>query len=210
MICELLPACVECEEVTGSPDPAPLTPEEAATLGNAIEKRRREFALGRQCARAALARLGIGPVTILPGPKREPLWPAGVVGSITHCSGYCAAAAARQSDVPSLGIDAENYRPLESGVVERITLPEERRWIAAQCAPEVRWDLLFFSAKESVYKAWFPLTGRWLGFEDVRIEIDLAGHGFTAQVAAGGPRVFHGRYALGERRVLTAALPGAR
>ena len=208
LISTLLPACVACEEIIGAPVAAPLTPEEEATLARAVEKRRREFGLGRQCARAALARLGVPPVSILPGPERQPLWPAGIVGSITHCTGYCAAAVARQSDIAALGIDAELARPLEPGVVERITLPEERAWIAAQ-APEIPWAHLFFSAKESVYKAWFPLTGRWLGFEDVRIEVNPAAGTFTAHLISGEePRLFQGRYRIDEDRVLTAAMPG--
>lgn len=204
----LLPSCVECEELIGAVIPAPVTPEEEATLARAVEKRRREFALGRQCARAALGRLGFPPVSILPGPKRQPMWPAGVVGSITHCSGYCAAALARRADLPGLGIDAELARPLSEGVVERIARPEEREWVATQPASGTPWEMLLFSAKESVYKAWFPMTGTWLGFEDVRIDVDAAAQSFAAYLTcAGGPRVFHGRYRIHEGRILTAAIP---
>jgi 4'-phosphopantetheinyl transferase EntD len=210
MISELLPGCVVCVERTGDPDPAPLFPEEEPIVARAVEKRRREFALGRQCAREALSAIGAAPVPILPGPQRQPLWPAGIVGSITHCAGFCAAAVARRDDIAGVGIDAENYRPLEPGVIERITLPVERDWIAAQPAGGIRWEFVFFSAKESVYKAWFPLMGKWLGFEDVRIEFDLPAASFTAYLSADGPKVLRGRFTTTLQRALTAVIIPAR
>ena len=84
-----------------------LWPEEAAAVQHAVEKRRREFAVGRMLARAALAAIGDPPSAIPTGNHREPVWPAGIVGSITHCAGYCAAAVARDAMVVALGIDAE-------------------------------------------------------------------------------------------------------
>ena len=60
-----------------------------------------------------------------PGAKREPLWPAGVVGSITHCDGYRAAAVARATDLATVGIDAEPHEPLPDGVLAAIALPAE-------------------------------------------------------------------------------------
>jgi 4'-phosphopantetheinyl transferase EntD len=73
--------------------------------------------------------------------------------------------------VPGLGIDAEPHAPLPPGVADRVTRAEERESLAALAAaqPGVHWDRMVFSAKESVYKVWFPLTGRWLGFEDASV-----------------------------------------
>ena len=100
------------------------------------------------------------------GPKREPQWPAGLVGSITHTTGFRAAAVAPRSVVASLGIDTEQNEPLPDGVEELITVPGEPEMLAAlaRAFPAVHWGRLLFSAKESIYKAWYPLTGRWLGF----------------------------------------------
>ena len=205
MVSELLPECVACEEIVGDPEPAGLMPEEEAAIARAVEKRRREFGLGRQCARAALARLGMPPVAIPQGPKRQPLWPAGVVGSITHCAGYCAAAVARSADVAGVGIDAEvRSRKLGDGVVERVTIPEEREWIARQPADGTPWEMIVFSAKESVYKAWFPMTGAWLGFEDARIEIGPEGK-FIARLAKRGMS-YRGRYRVAGLWVMTAVV----
>lgn len=193
-------------------------PEEEAVLGRAVEKRRREFATGRACARRALAQLGIAPQAIPAGPRGEPQWPGGVVGSITHCTGYRACAVARATEVETLGIDAEVDAPLPGGVLADIALPQERRWVARleSQAPAVSWDRLLFSIKESVYKAWFPLTGRWLGFEDALVEVDRLSGGFVARLLVEGPSVggrrlhrFDGRWlAAGGLLFATVALPG--
>jgi 4'-phosphopantetheinyl transferase EntD len=178
-------------------------PGEEAALGRAVEKRRREFLTGRACARRALAQLGIAPLAIPSGPRGEPQWPGGVVGSITHCAGCRAGAVARDTEVAALGIDAEVDAPLPNGLLADIALAQERRWIARleSQAPAVSWDRLLFSIKESVYKAWFPLTGRWLGFEDALVEVDRASGSFVARLRVEGPslrghrlRSFSGRW----------------
>ena len=164
---------VECAEEFGDPPEAALFPAEEALLARAVEKRRREFATGRQCARSALGALGIGPAPILPGQGGAPQWPSGIVGSITHCAGYRAAAVARASEVVTIGLDAEPAGSLPGEVLGLVTLPDERDRLRdlARDVPGVCWDTLLFSAKESVYKAWFPLARRWLGFNDADIAI---------------------------------------
>jgi 4'-phosphopantetheinyl transferase EntD len=189
-----------------------LFPEEEAVVARAVDKRRREFTTGRACARAALARLGIPPVPILPGARGAPQWPAGVVGSITHCDGYRAAAVAWAHDVTALGLDAEPNEPLPDGVLAVVTIPAERDRLATQFREDagVCWDRLLFCAKEAVYKAWYPLTGRWLGFEQADVTIDPAAGRFTAQLLTDGPLdSFAGRWLARDGLLLTtvALLP---
>ena len=157
---------------------AGLFPEEREHIAHAVATRRVEFAAVRRCARRALQELGYPPVPILPGEQREPRWPEGVVGSMTHCAGYCAAAVARSGEVSALGIDAEVHAPLPEGVLDLISLESERALLAElteRVPGAVHWDRVLFSAKESVYKAWFPLTRRWLGFEQADIELRMDG-----------------------------------
>jgi 4'-phosphopantetheinyl transferase EntD len=151
-----------------------LFPEEEASVGNAVEKRRREFVTVRACARQALQRLGLPPQAIPSGERGEPRWPAGIVGSITHCDGYRACVLAHASSILTVGVDAEPNAPLPDGLLADIARPEERPWLArmGQAAPAVHWDRLLFSAKEATYKAWFPLARRWLGFEDAIVRIE--------------------------------------
>lgn len=198
---------------------AELFPQEEEALGNAVEKRRREFVTARACAREALSRLGWPAQPIPNGPRGEPVWPAGIVGSITHCAGYRACAVARGDELLTIGVDAEPDDPLPDGVLADVALPEERRWIEAAAAadPATNWDRLLFSVKESVYKAWFPLTRSWLGFEDASVAIDRAGGTFSASLLVPGPTLggrqldgFSGRWIAAEGLLLSAiAIPAS-
>lgn len=178
MLSGLLPPWAGCAEVRGE-EAVVLFPEEADVVARARAGRRREFGTARLCARRALGALGL-PASPLPrGPRGAPVWPEGVVGSITHCDGYRAAAVARDRDAVALGVDAEPDAPLSARALEAVASGEERRRLVEhrRCRPDVSWDRLLFSAKESVYKVWSPLVGRWLGFEDAEVRFDPPGEG---------------------------------
>jgi 4'-phosphopantetheinyl transferase EntD len=209
----VVPTEVVIVDARGDVPEAVLLPEEAASLGAVVEKRRREFTVGRHCARRALARLGIGPAPILPGKSRAPVWPPDIVGSITHCAGYCAAAVARGSQFLTIGIDAEVHRSLPAGVFERVSLPQERSHLSALDPHDVCWDCVLFSAKESVYKAWFPITNGWLGFEDVAVTVAPDTRTFEATLLVPAPLVdgrpivtFAGRFEVDRDHVITAVV----
>ncbi|MFB6955831.1 4'-phosphopantetheinyl transferase [Streptomyces sp. NPDC056309] len=220
MIEELLPDSVVAVEAYGDDetDLAPLHPEEQAVVARAVGKRRREFAGVRACARVAMEKLGVPPRPVLPGERGAPRWPEGLAGSMTHCEGYRAAALVRATDLASLGIDAEPHAPLPEGVLSTIALPAEERRLARLAAlhPGVHWDRLLFSAKESVYKAWFPLTGKWLDFEEADVEVSTAAGPaprgeFRARLLVPGPLVdgrrlghFEGRWTVSQGLVVTA------
>ncbi|MET9654049.1 4'-phosphopantetheinyl transferase superfamily protein [Streptomyces sp. NPDC006460] len=191
MIESILPTGTAVSEAFGDSAEATLYPGEEEFIARAVEARRREFTTTRHCARLALRDLGYEPVAIPSGEKREPVWPTGVVGALTHCLGYRAAALARAEDVVSLGIDAEPHLPLPEGVLGSVSRSEERERIAELTAsvPEVHWDRLLFSAKESVYKAWFPLARRWLDFSEATLEFDPSGRAFHATLHQEGPPV---------------------
>jgi 4'-phosphopantetheinyl transferase EntD len=216
VIDKILPAGVASAEAFGDPPDVALFPAEEELIARAVGKRRREFTTGRGCARTALAALGVAPVPILRGERGAPLWPAGYVGSITHCAGYRAAAVARARDVLSIGLDAEPDEVLPDGVLGHVSLPGERERLRelAGAAPGPCWDRLLFSAKESVYKAWFPVAGRWLGFEDADITFDPLAGTFEARLLVPAPAAvgllpagqagFSGRWLAGDGLVLTA------
>jgi len=213
VISAILPPGVVAAELIGELVYADLLPEEAAALGpSTVEKRRREFAAGRSLGRRALEQLGVVPVAIPVGANREPLWPQGVAGSITHCDGYGAAAVAFASEVRSIGIDAEVHERLSAGVIGLVARPEEREWIEARAGDAICWDRVLFSAKESVFKAWFPIMGRWLGFEDATVVFDTEATTFRANLltdAVVDGRVittFHGRYLVHGDHVLTSVI----
>jgi 4'-phosphopantetheinyl transferase EntD len=211
VIHELLPPGVVAVEAFADLPDAALFPEEEAVLRRAVGKRRREFATVRACARAALAQLGLPPAPILPGERGAPRWPAGIVGSMTHCDGYRACALARSAEVRAIGLDAEPDAPLPAGVLDMIAVDRERSMLrrlpgtAHPC-----WDRLLFCAKEAVYKAWYPLTGRWLDFAEASVTLRPDGT-FAADLRVPGPVVdgreltgFSGRWLAGRHLVLTA------
>ncbi|MDI1463055.1 4'-phosphopantetheinyl transferase superfamily protein [Catellatospora sp. KI3] len=191
MIEQVLPSAVRVAAVFADPEHAPdvLFPQEQAQIAKAVDKRRREFTTVRVCARAALAELGFAPAPLLPGVRGAPTWPAGVVGSLTHCDGYRAAAVARAADFASVGIDAEPHDALPEGVLGMITSESERRHLdgLARTAPQVHWDRLLFCAKEAVYKTWSPLTGgRWLDFLEADVALDPRAGTFRARLLVPG------------------------
>jgi len=160
-----------------------------------------------------MRQLGLPPAAILPGERGAPRWPDGVVGSMTHCDGYRAAAVARAGDVASIGIDAERRGPLPDGVRGLIARDEEVAKLdeLASADPRLPWDMVLFSAKESVYKAWFPLTLRWLDFAEASVTIDAGLGTFAARLLVPGPVVagrtlsaFDGRWLARDGLVLTA------
>ncbi|MEU3188842.1 4'-phosphopantetheinyl transferase superfamily protein [Streptomyces sp. NPDC006923] len=224
MIADLLPAAAACAEAFEDSGEDTLFPEERALLGRSVEKRRREFTTVRACARRALAELGLPPAPVLPGVRNAPRWPDGVVGSMTHCDGYRAAVLARSADLLSLGIDAEPDLPLPGGVRETIALPAEQEWlrragVRREPGP-AHWDRLLFSAKEAVYKTWYPMMRTELDFGDAEITFGVDALPAPAASTTGtfharllrparGPHgrdvtAFTGRWAAGRGLLVTA------
>lgn len=201
---QVLPPGVAWAEATSDDAPAPLFAAEAAHVVRAVDARRREFATVRACARRALASLGVPAAPILPDPSGAPIWPEGVVGSMTHCAGYRAAAVARASEIRALGIDAEPHEPLPDDVLDLIASPDERARLGDLTA-DVHGDRLLFSAKEAAFKAWFPLSRARLDFTAAAVTLHPA-HTFTARLGDG--ELLRGRWAVAGGLVLTAvALP---
>lgn len=216
MIEKILPGGVVSAELYEDPPDLRPHPQEEALIGRAVEKRRREFTTARHCARVAMKQLGVEAGPILRGERGAPVWPRGVVGSLTHCDGYRGAVLAYAMQVRSLGIDAEPDAPLPDGVLPAVSLESERAWLArADSGDGVNRDRLLFCAKEATYKAWFPLTGRWLGFEDAHITFEQDSGGpfgtfhsdllISGETLDGPPLAsFDGRWLIRDGLILTA------
>jgi 4'-phosphopantetheinyl transferase EntD len=135
------------------------------------------------------------------------VWPAGIVGSITHCTGYRAAAVARDTDVTAVGIDAEPHEPLPDGLLTTVARPVEVAHLAelGRQHPDVAWDRLLFCAKEAVYKVWYPVTRRWLGFEQAEVVFEPATGTWAAALLVPAPmETLTGRYLVANGLLLAA------
>ena len=134
--------------------------------------RKEHYRSGRICAGEVLSKLGTLGQPVLRDPQtREPLWPEGISGAITHSGKWAAAAAGKTSDVSGIGIDLEDLeRQVDSRISRHVCIPEEQKWLQ-ECGEDCLEQNLkiIFSAKESIFKAFFPYTRTYLHFHDARI-----------------------------------------
>lgn len=208
---DLFSSRVATFEVAFGASLTPLFHEEEPLVAKAIEKRKWEFRAGRHCARRACAELGMPELAILSGPDRAPLWPLGAIGSITHTGAgnraYAAAVVARSSDVRALGVDAELAEPLAEELEARVLTPRERAFVDT-LDPTARGltAMLHFSAKEAFYKCQYPLTQRFLGFQDVEVEFELGRNCFCARLCEAHENddfTWSGRFAMDHELIVT-------
>lgn len=183
-----------------SGDEALLLPEEATALARSPLVQRRHSGAARSLARALLARLGARSTAILRGAGGAPIWPEGVIGSLAHDEAVAVAALARRADIAALGVDVEPAEPLPAELVAIVATRTEQGRAPAQ---DPLYFRKLFVAKEAVYKALFPLDGRFREHHDVEIDL-IAGIG----TAEGAPPL---DLALGAARhiVVVATIRGA-
>jgi enterobactin synthetase component D len=141
-----------------------------ASLSRAVTKRQVEFVAGRVCAARAMRRLRgeCHPVAIRP--DRTPDWPEGLVGSISHTDGLALAGVAEARHWRSLGLDVEQEMSMELLAEVGSMVLDEAEWRHRPAGwRETAFATLAFSAKEALYKALYPLTGRMMEFRDARL-----------------------------------------
>lgn len=202
-ISDLLTSCfgsdVVCVVASDEMYDGTLIGTEADVVGRMVEKRRREFTAGRVAARTALQGLGLAESPVPVGSSREPIWPAGVVGTISHCQELCVAAVATRESSSGLGLDLEPATPLEPDLFRVIGSDDE---LAAldflQSGADRVLAKALFCIKESIYKAWYPVTGEPLGFLDVTVALDTERKSWRAMIdrpnASGFPTDVRGWY----------------
>jgi len=206
----LLPAEVLVAGATIGDHLTSLDPEERAFVASAVAKRQHEFSTGRVLARGLLSRLGHPDFPLLRAEDRIPVWPAGIVGSISHAGTVCLAAAARADVSRGIGLDLEPDEPVDADIERVVCRDTEHDWVAeAGEAERGRRRRIVFSVKEAVYKAFYPRTRTFWSFQDVRVEIDLAGEAWRACLPeSAGVEEAAGRVALRDGWIVSAiALP---
>jgi 4'-phosphopantetheinyl transferase EntD len=185
-LARLFPTGVVVAELRQAGDARLLLPAEAPFVRQAVPKRVQEFAAGRLCARRAMEQFGVTGFPLSVGADRQPLWPDGLIGSITHTAGYCAAAVAERERLIALGVDSETVGDVTPDIWPTICGGSEAEWLRS--LPGSSQDAaitLIFSAKEAFYKCQFPLTHEWLDFHDLIVE-PLAWRGDAGSGARSG------------------------
>ena len=167
--------CYHSLHNTDAAFPLPLSPATRSRLPQALryatQKRQREFLAGRWCAEEALQCLGAGSIHVAMAEDRTPIWPDGVVGSITHTGDFAAAAVAWAADIAGVGIDSEEIiDPTAARDIADICMVDEAMLFKpAHGRSFCEFCTFVFSAKEAVFKCLFPLARKFLEFSDVRI-----------------------------------------
>ena len=191
---ELPAACIGEVRPIRPGDEQLLAGVEAEGLERAVLSVRRASGAGRDIARSLCGKLG-APVTEIPrSPRRHPIWPAGITGSITHDSEFAAAIAAPADRFGGIGIDIEPSVPLAPDLHSLVGQPEE--W--ASSSNFAFYDKALFSIKEAVFKAVYPRDGIFLDFHDVTVAFGPR----TATISYG--RTVHWRI-LNSPRILAIA-----
>ncbi|MBY6140894.1 4'-phosphopantetheinyl transferase superfamily protein [Leisingera daeponensis] len=187
----------------------PLAEEAAGLSPNAVKKRRNEFAAGRDAVHQAMRQLGVSPAPVQVGSDRAPVWPAGLVGSITHTKSCAMAVLAREGEVQALGVDVEEDTPLKAELLPAICSEREQAWLRRQDNPG-QMAKVIFSAKEAAYKAQYTLSRAFYGFDGMELELDLAASAYQAFFTADRPPFLRGeavggRFAVGAGLIMTTA-----
>jgi 4'-phosphopantetheinyl transferase EntD len=199
LVARLLVPGIFGAEMDDTGQPVALHPEEEPFVARAAPKRRRDFALGRACARVALAGLGHGDAAIGMGEGGAPLWPQGILGSITHTSFYAAALAADARLFSGIGVDAERVGGVTQDLWPRLFDAAERdHLMELDGASRAILATMIFSAKEASYKAWM-MKGA-LAFRDIHVAPDEGGF-----IATRSGETLRGRTIVEGDLVLTAA-----
>ena len=159
-----------------------MTGDELPYVNQAVLKRVREFTAGRHIARRAMRQMNVAASSITVAKNRCPVWPDGIVGSISHTDDIVGVALARAQDYVSIGFDIEVGRAVKPELWDMVLTDDEKDNIDLNAEPELA--TLVFSCKESVYKAVYPLIGEFLEFRD--IEISIVDDGFDVNCINNG------------------------
>lgn len=152
-------------------DPASFGVEGIAcppTVARSVRRRQSEFFAGRLAARHALARIQVPSDQVPIGAMREPVWPPGIIGSISHSQHYAAAVALAAGRKNGVGIDIEHIvtEEVQASLLETAISATEFGYLRRlnTALPIAARLTLAFSAKESLYKGAFGSVGRFFDF----------------------------------------------
>lgn len=143
-----------------------------AEIGEAVGSRQASFFHGRRCAKVALEQISERDHVGI-GRWREPLWPPGVTGSITHTESLAAAVVLPRQYCHGVGLDVEALsRGAELMPAREIVVSAEEYGLLESSRQRLSVEqglIAVFSAKESFFKAVFPVVGEIFDFSALRL-----------------------------------------
>jgi len=183
---DLAIAWAPLEALSGDPHP-----DEWEDIASAVPNRQKEFAAGRELARALSDQLGLPPAPLRRAEDRAPLWPADRTGSLSHCNTLCVAAVGKRNAVQSVGVDVETIGRVEEKLWPTLFTEKEADYFSSLAQDTVALETtLFFSAKEAFYKCQYPLTREWVGFQDVEV-VRTDQHSLAIAPTRGAAQAWH-------------------
>ena len=150
-----------------------LIGSEIVKAGHMKPLRKNAFSSGRYAVHLAQNELGLEPSEILAA-GRQPIWPVGQVGAITHSTDF--AAAIVSCDLLSVGLDIERLGRIEEKLYDKFFTPLELASINEMTDCEV--ETVIFSAKESIYKAIYFMLRRYVNFKEVELSLNAEDSSF--------------------------------
>ena len=141
-------------------------------LLSAVVSRKRDYLMGRYCAKQALLNFGSPTANLTPGKNGCPIWPKGVIGSISHTNGMAVAVVADQQLYSGIGVDMEKRVSENEAnkIMPVIGAPEEWEIITHNFQGDIKTGFtVLFSAKESIYKALYPSVNDIFDFSEARL-----------------------------------------
>jgi len=171
--------------------------------------RQRAYAAGRVAAHNAMVDLSLPKRPVLMAPDRAPIWPEGLVGSLSHSQTCCIAALGPSDRFRALGIDVEEATRLDSDLLPTVCTNAELGWLAAQPTTDAGLlGKLIFSAKECAYKCQYAVTRALFGFDTFEITPDLDTGQFEATFTRdilpfAAKTCLHGRFVISDGLIIT-------
>jgi Phosphopantetheinyl transferase component of siderophore synthetase len=140
-------------------------------IKRSVPKRRIEYLAGRYCTARCLAALGFSGHNVSTGAMREPIWPSGVLGSISHDNNIAISAVASCGDLMALGLDLEAEISIDTvrQIRNQVLSGSELELARSLPMSEAQIFTLFFSLKETFFKAAFPDVRKYFDFDSILI-----------------------------------------
>jgi len=186
---KLLDPRIASAEALLTGEPPALYPGEEPGVTRAVQRRLLEFAHGRNCARTAMGMLNCAKMALPSQQDRTPLWPSGLVGSITHTDVLVAAAVARRSQgFEAIGIDLEPLAELPPALWGEVCNPSEQARLGTDGGITLGLAArLLFCMKEAAFKCQYPMSRTMLEFSDLAVAVDVPAGQFTATFLCAAP-----------------------